>query len=173
LSAYIKISFKGIVYRAHKPVWASSPLSGEGAKVHGGRFNPKGVAALYTAIEQITALAEHQQGFPHRPQPITLCAYEVDCSDLVDLTDPKNLDALNIKETDLSCAWEIIADNKKNPPSWKIAEELINDNVAGIIVPSYARNTPVGGKNIVFWHWEGTTPHKVIVIDDEKRLSKN
>ena len=31
--------FRGTVYRAHNPQWSWTPLSGEGASRHGGRFN--------------------------------------------------------------------------------------------------------------------------------------
>ncbi len=163
--------FKGIVFRAHKPFRASTPLSGEGTSFHGGRFNPKGIAALYTALEQTTAFAEHQQGFLHRPQPTTLCAYEVDCADIVNLTNPDILKTLNIRESELSCPWELIVENKKTPPSWRLAKKLIGESVAGIIVPSFTKNAHKNSKNLVLWHWGSTLPHKVIVIDDENRLA--
>ena len=34
---------RGVVYRAHNPQWSWTPLSGEGARRHGGRFNRRGV----------------------------------------------------------------------------------------------------------------------------------
>ncbi len=40
----ICVRFQGLAYRAHDPRWSFKPLSGEGAAVHGGRFNPKGSA---------------------------------------------------------------------------------------------------------------------------------
>lgn len=52
--------FRGLVYRAHAPRWATAPLSGEGAARHGGRFNPIGMAALYTALGLETAWTEAQ-----------------------------------------------------------------------------------------------------------------
>ena len=44
-------AFKERVVRAAKPEWAYAPSSGEGAARHGGRFNPKGVEALYTSLD--------------------------------------------------------------------------------------------------------------------------
>jgi len=35
------------LYRAHTPRWSFAPLSGAGAAVQGGRFNRKGIEALY------------------------------------------------------------------------------------------------------------------------------
>ena len=40
-------SYGGKLYRSLNPVFAREPLSGEGARRHGGRFNPKGTPALY------------------------------------------------------------------------------------------------------------------------------
>ena len=40
--------FQGILYRALNPMRAREPLSGEGARLYGGRFNPRGTPALYT-----------------------------------------------------------------------------------------------------------------------------
>jgi RES domain-containing protein len=36
------VRYAGTVYRAHNPEWAWSPLSGEDARRHGGRFNRLG-----------------------------------------------------------------------------------------------------------------------------------
>ena len=52
--------FQGLVYRAHNPEWSWTPLSGEGARRHGGRFNRRGVPALYTSLSPLTAIREAQ-----------------------------------------------------------------------------------------------------------------
>lgn len=72
----------GTVYRAHNPRWSFDPTSGSGAAQYGGRFNPLGMAALYTSRRMETAWREAQQGFPFKAQPLTVCAYEVDCDDV-------------------------------------------------------------------------------------------
>lgn len=78
--------FRGLVYRAHNPQWSWTPLSGEGASRHGGRFNRRGVPALYTSLSPVTAIREAQPlGRPM--QPLTLCAYEVDIEPVVDTLD--------------------------------------------------------------------------------------
>lgn len=165
--------FKGLVYRAHNPYWSFSPLSGAGAKQYGGRFNPVGVEALYTSLSETTALAEYHQSFPRRPQPTTLCAYDVDCTDIIDLTDAATAKQHKIKPGELDCAWELLLADRKTPPSWQLATRLRKQNCAGIIVPSLAPNTPSNGKNLVIWHWGDTLPHRVILIDDDNRLPKN
>ncbi|MBL3527984.1 MAG: RES domain-containing protein [gamma proteobacterium endosymbiont of Lamellibrachia anaximandri] len=167
------LRYQGWVYRAHNPFWSFDPLSGDGAKRYGGRFNPKGVSALYTSLTETAALAEYHQGFPHRPQPATLCTYEVDCLDVTDLTNPEERGALGIDSDDLASPWEMPAGVGRVPPSWALSKRLVEDGVAGIIVPSYAKNAPENGKNLVFWVWDSVVPHKVIVIDDFHRLPKN
>ena len=79
--------FAGAAYRAHNPRWSWTPLSGEGARIHGGRFNAKGTPALYLALDLNTAIIEFNQGFPFRlVPPVTIVSYAVDCDDLIDLT---------------------------------------------------------------------------------------
>jgi RES domain-containing protein len=164
------VRFRGFVYRAHHPRWAFSPLSGEGAARYGGRFNPAGMTALYTARRMQTAWLEAQQAFPFKAQPMTLCAYEVDCADVADLTDRDNLVALGITPASLACPWEDLASRKQMPPSWDIAQRLRADGVAAVIVPSFAAGAMAEDVNVVFWQWGPAPPHSVTVIDDQGRL---
>lgn len=165
--------YTGLGYRAHNPRWSFLPLSGEGAKIHGGRFNPTGTEALYISLTPSTALAEYNQGFPHRPQPTTLCTYEIDCNNLLDLTDGDQRKIADITLSELACAWELFIELNQTPPTWLMAERLIDKGFSGIIVPSYARNAPTNGNNIVFWNWEDSQPHQVKLIDDDNRLPQN
>lgn len=163
--------FRGLVHRAHHPGWAFEPLSGEGAALHGGRFNPRGVPALYTSLEVTTAWAEYQQGFPHRPQPVTLCAYEVDCLPVLDLTDERLLAREGILPETLACPWELQAAEGLTPPSWELASRLIAAGIHGIVVPSFAPNAQRGARNLVLWCWNrsGCDCH-IHLIDDHDRL---
>jgi RES domain-containing protein len=70
------------------PALSFDPHSGAGAARFGGQFNPPGVATLYTSLRLETARLEAQQGFPFRAQPMTPRAYDVDCADMLNLTDP-------------------------------------------------------------------------------------
>lgn len=161
------------VYRAHHPRWSFDPHSGAGAARFGGRFNPVGVDALYTSLRLETAWLEAQQGFPFKAQPMTLCAYEVDCADVVDLTDPATLAELGIAADHLACPWEDMAARGVKPPSWLLAERLIEAGHAGALVRSFAPGTATEDVNAVFWRWSNEPPHKVRVVDHHERLPRD
>ena len=121
----------GFVYRAHNPRWAFAPDSGQGAASAGGRFNPVGMPALYTALRFETAWLEAQQAFPFKAQPMTLCAYEVDCEDVLDLTDTATLAVHGITPADLACPWKDLSTRGIRPPSWEITERLFAGQNSG------------------------------------------
>ncbi len=160
------------VYRAHHPRWSFDPHSGAGAARFGGRFNPVGVAALYASLRLETAWLEAQQGFPFKAQPMTLCAYDVDCADMVDLTDPAMLADLGVTSDVLACPWEDMAARGVRPPSWQLAERLIGAGHVGALTRSFAPGATADDINAVFWRWSGDKPHKVRVIDHHERLPR-
>jgi RES domain-containing protein len=161
------------VYRGHNPRWSFDPESGEGAARYGGRFNPKGTPALYTSRRPETAWLEAQQGFPFKAQPLTLCAYTVDCADILDLTTTAGRDAAAASSLELHAAWEDAAGRGQTPPTWRLATSLIAVGCAGIVVPSFAARATEEDVNLVFWRWSLELPHKVVVIDDEGRLPRD
>jgi RES domain-containing protein len=161
------------VFRALHPRWSVAPASGEGAALHGGRFNPRGMRALYTSLRVETAWLEAQQGFAFKAQPMTICGYEVDCEDVVDLTEAETLSRWGVEPADLGCAWEAAMHRRQEPPSWAIARRLIADGIAGALVPSFAPGCGAGHVNAVFWRWSDALPHRVRAIDDEHRLPRD
>ena len=161
------------VYRSHNPRWSWDPESGRGATLEGGRFNPRGMPALYTSLRQETAWLESQQGFAYKTQPMLICSYDVDCDDMLDLTDPAVLSANGIAGSDLSCAWKDMETRGLMPPSWAMSNRLMAAGIAGIIVRSFAFGASIHDINAVFWRWEHTPPHQVVVVDDLGRLPKN
>ena len=139
--------------------------------MHGGRFNPRGMPALYTALRLETAWLEAQQGFARKAQPMTLCAYEADCAGVLDLTDPVVRAAHGVTMPDLACPWQAIIRRGETPPSWALAERLFTVGVAAILVPSFAIGAAPRDMNAVFWRWGAELPHRLSVIDDHQRLA--
>jgi RES domain-containing protein len=90
------LEFQGLAYRAHDPRWSFNPLSGEGAALNGGRFNPKGTPALYLSLDPMTAIKKAAQGFAHKYEPCVLCTYEIDCEDVIGLRDEEERRAAGV-----------------------------------------------------------------------------
>lgn len=165
--------FDGVVYRAHHPAWAFDPESGDGAKLHGGRFNRIGMPCFYAALSLETAWLEAQQGFAFKAQPLTICSYRAELSDVLDLTNPDAHEAADVNHAQLGCAWERLAGDRKPVPTWELAERLIAAGCAGVIVPSFASRATPDNRNLVLWSWNREAPHRLQVIDDEQRLPRD
>ncbi|NPU63963.1 RES domain-containing protein [Bradyrhizobium sp. 83012] len=165
--------FAGLAYRAHDPSWAFSPTSGEGARLKGGRFNPIGVPALYLGLTVETCALEMGHGFKHRFEPLTICCYDVDVENVVDLSSPRSRTAAAIRLARLKCSWGLELADGKEPQSWKVAVELIAAGAAGILVPSFANGATSKNLNLVLWKWSKRLPFKVTPYDPAGRLPKN
>lgn len=161
------------VYRAHHPMWAVDPESGEGAKARGGRFNRPGTSALYTSLSVETAWLEAQQGFAFKAQPLTICSYAVDCGGILDLTEAGGRAAAGVTAAALGSAWEDLATRAQPVPTWQLADQLQAAGCAGIIVSSFAARATAVDVNVVFWHWSHDLPHRLAVVDDERRLPRD
>ena len=161
--------YRGLLYRALNPIRAREPLSGEGARLHGGRFNPKGVPALYTAMSVMTAIREANQ--IGTLQPTTLVSYEADITPIFDATDSDALSNYGMTPADLDADdWRMRMRAEGKAPTQILAERLIADGYAGLRVPSFAKGARGEDLNMVLWVWGSTLPAKLVLIDDEGRL---
>lgn len=165
--------FDGLVYRAHHPAWAYEPESGEGAKIHGGRFNRVGTPCFYAALSLETAWLEAQQGFAFKAQPLTICSYRAEFDAILDLSDSDVCERVQVTAEQLGCAWESLASERKPVPSWELADRLIAAGCAGVIVPSFASRATLENRNLVLWSWSRAAPHRLEVIDDDQRLPRD
>jgi RES domain-containing protein len=163
--------FQGTCYRGHNPKWASNPLSGEGASLKGGRFNPVGISTLYLALTIEGVFLEMGGGFSHRFEPLTICSYAVDVENIVDLRDEAVRADNNVKLADMACDWEYGRAIGKIPASWILASNFIKNGVSGILVPSFAIGAAQHMSNLVLWKWGAALPHKVEIYDPNERLS--
>ncbi|WP_255596840.1 RES family NAD+ phosphorylase [Cognatishimia sp. MH4019] len=146
------------------PIWARDPLSGEGARRFGGRFNKKGRAALYTALSPETAIKEANQ--VGHLQPTTLVSYHADIALVFDGSDGDLLEAHG--QTFNSLAANDWRDRMVAgvAPTQAFAEALIAEGYQGLLIQSYARGATAKDCNLVLWDWA----KGLSLIDDEKRL---
>lgn len=158
---------QAVVYRALNPVWVSDPLSGEGARRHGGRFNPKGMAALYCTLDPVTAVREVSQiGQPL--QPTVLVSFEADVEPVFDATEPGLLAGQGMTSDSLAANdWRVHMAEGREAPTQRLARRLSLAGYAGMLAPSYARLAPPQARNLILWRW---SPATLRLIDDERRL---
>lgn len=155
----------------HNPQWSWAPLSGEGARLRGGRFNQRGISTLYTSLEPETAILEISQlGRPL--QPTMLCAYEVDAEPVFDATNKIERRLLGVQMSDLECPdWEAQMLAGALPASQELANRLISSGFVGMLVRSFAAGTCGNELNLVMWQWGDKLPARIRLIDDQGRLS--
>ena len=155
------IAVRGLFWRMLAPKWAHDPLSGAGTTARGGRHNEPNMPALYMSEQFATCIAEYEQDLGIRPG--TLCAYDIDVSDVVDLCDAGVLAASGIEADDLRYPWKQIAFiAKRRPPTWDIARRLFDAGASGIRVPSVQA---MGGTNLVLWRWNDAPGRKATALD--------
>jgi len=167
------VRFVGTCYRAHDPKWSFKPLSGDGAASRGGRFNPRGVPALYLSLTILTAVKEANQGLAFKIHPCVLCCYEVDCEDIADLRSEAGRVEYDITRDEIACPWFSFLADGREPPSWRSVRRLMGAGQAGALIPSFAPGAGEGDDNLVLWRWGEKLPHRVSVFDPSRRLPHN
>ncbi|MEX4009953.1 RES family NAD+ phosphorylase [Neoaquamicrobium sediminum] len=163
-------TFSGKLYRALNPVFAREPMSGRGAELYGGRFNPKGVPALYLSTSVLTALREANQ--VGDLQPTTLVCYRAEIETVFDASDLAALEAAGFEETALADpAWRDQMRTTGEARTQRFARELIAKGFSGLRVRSFAKGSGPDDMNLVLWRWGTKAPSRLELIDDEDRLS--
>jgi RES domain-containing protein len=163
--------YEGKLYRALNPIYAREPLSGRGAELYGGRFNPRGVAALYSSLSIMTALREANQ--VGNLQPTTLVSYNAEVDRVFDCRDEDALANEHMTAVGLSdSTWrnQMKASGESNTRTF--ARRLIASGYNGLFVRSFVHGVTGSDLNLVLWKWGATGPSRLILIDDENRLSR-
>lgn len=164
------ILYDGKLYRALNPVHAREPLSGRGAALYGGRFNPKGMPALYTSLSVMTALREANQ--VGNLQPTTLVSYEASIDGVFDTRDEAALRAEGLDSAALADpTWRDQMKAAGEARTQSLARQLVAAGHNGLLVRSFAPGTMETDLNIVLWRWSDRAPSRLLLIDDEGRLS--
>ena len=165
--------YLGKLYRALNPVHARQPLngrtSGRGAALHGGRFNPKGMAALYCSLSVTTAIREANQ--VGDLQPTTLVCYDTEIESVFDSRDDAALRDFGMDAAALADpAWRdrMRADGKS--PTQAFALALVAAGFQGLLVRSFAAAATVDDLNLVLWHWGDAAPSRLVLIEQDGRL---
>jgi len=77
------------IVQAH---WAATAMTGEGARAHGGRWNPPGIPAVYLAESRALAALEILVHAPREAIPLAWCVIEVKVpDDWIETANPANL----------------------------------------------------------------------------------
>lgn len=159
-----------IFHRYLTPKWAFLPTSGAGAAIDGGRFNRPGVEALYLSRAPQTALEEYKQGANITP-PATLAAYRVTLAEAADLSLGFDPDDWDDAWKEWNCAWRQIARiDRKIPPSWRLADQVITAGLRGILFPSLRH---AGGTNLVIFPANLLKADRIAVHDPDRRLPQD
>ncbi|WP_206436063.1 RES family NAD+ phosphorylase [Altericroceibacterium xinjiangense] len=164
-----RVQYRGKLYRALNPVYAREPLSGRGAKLYGGRFNPKGAPALYLSLSLDTAIREANRA--GSLQPTTIVAYDADIDNVFDTRDTDALAGLSLTASDLADpAWRDLMKRDGIAPTQQFALGCIAQGHHGLLVRSFARGTGEGDSNLGLRVWGDAGPARLAVADDQDRL---
>jgi RES domain-containing protein len=165
------VKYQGPLFRAVNPIYARDPLSGRGAELHGGRFNAKGMAALYLSTSIMTAIREANQA--GSLQPTTLVSYDANIDSVFDCRDEAALRAEGMSPAALADAgWRDAMKAKGDAPTQSFARRLKLSGWNGMMVRSFAPGTTLDDLNLVLWVWHASETARLTLIDDEKRLSR-
>ena len=130
-------------------------ISGDGASAVGGRWNRRGIRAIYLSLDPITAVQESYQeflkyGFKAADiRPRVMAGVKVQVKRLLDLTDPKSRRTLGFSLAELIDEdWQAIQSAGEESWTQTIGRGALLAGFEGLIVPS-ARNRI--GKNLVLF----------------------
>ncbi len=146
-----------IVYRSATPRYAreNDLLTGEGSRKKGGRWNPKGIAAVYASLSMPTALAEalsHIRYYrlpEHKALPRTFVAIQIRLKSALDLTDGRIRQRLRVSQDRmLGEDWRKEMRRGRDSLSQSIGRAVYEAGFEGLLVSSAA---DPDGQNLVWF----------------------
>ena len=164
--------YQGTAYRAHDDQWAWAAMPGEGARRCGGRFNARGVKALYLSLSPLTALLESGP-LGHLRPTVVLAIYQINVERIFDALDPEAREAEWVTELELDCpTWKEDMPKRGLSDSQALANRLIATGYAGMRVRSYIENATPDHVNLVLWEWGDEDSGQLVLLDDQLHLPK-
>lgn len=151
------IAFNGIVVRSASMRYANEFdfLSGEGAADFGGRWNQRGIPAIYASLDIDTAIQEAYYRFIEYQFPLTairprvIAAAEAKLSAVLDLNDSSVRRRIGFSlQYLLEEPWEEIQNSGEESWTQAIGRGCRAARLEGLIVPSARKK---GGKNLVIF----------------------
>jgi RES domain-containing protein len=148
--------WKGILFRSASPEFATvhDLLTGAGSKRLGGRWNPKGIAAVYGSLDPMTAMAETLAHHRHYDWPLEEALPRVFVSirgtlhHVLDITDGKVRHTLGISAERLAEEpWRELQDQGREARTQSVGRGAWEAGFEALLVPS-ARGA---GTNLVFF----------------------
>jgi RES domain-containing protein len=163
-------------YRSATPDYSNvhDLLSGEGSRIHGGRWNPKGIAAVYASLSPETAMMESVAHFRYygfgdsAAMPRVFVAAEFRLKLVLDLTDEDVLRAIGVSADQLRHVdWRKEVDAGREPLTQRLGRAAHSHDIEGLLVPSGADSE---GRNLVAFP-ENCAAHSTLKIINPDRLS--
>jgi RES domain-containing protein len=141
--------FDADVYRSCTPEYANENdlISGVGSRLHGGRWNPIGIAMIYSSLNPETAMAETLADCRYycisetAAMPRTFVAMHVSLLAVLDLREGSVRRRLGVSETRMrSVDWRAETKGGHEPLTQRLGRAAHSSGWEGLIVPSAVRN---------------------------------
>ena len=140
-------ALRGEIYRSAAPKYATTAdlVTGEGSRRFGGRWNSRGVAAVYgsftpqAALEETLAHSRYYRLPLNTSMPRTFVAIEFTLTAVLDITDGKVRQSLGISEKRLlECDWRAEVAAGKMPVTQAVGDAAYHAGLEAILVRSAA-----------------------------------
>jgi RES domain-containing protein len=173
------VSYQGVAMRSVGMRYATAKdfLSGDGAARTGGRWNPRGIKAIYASTSPVTATYEAYQNFADfgfaksSVRPRVFCGADVVLQQLLDLTDIGIRKRLGFSLAEmLDEDWLAIQDEGDESWTQATGRGAHAAGFEGLLVPS-ARHRPQGVNVVVFP--DNLRKNSTIRLLGAKELSKH
>ena len=167
-------AWRGTFFRFHTVDFplAKDVLSGDGARNHGGRWNPPGFSTVYGSTTDTTALEESKANDRYygvvTKSPRLLVAVEARLTRVLDLTDPDIRRALELTLTELAAEdWRKLLAAGKESLTQVLGRAVAATGGSGLLARSAAVRR---GVNVVFFR--GVCHADQLQVVDAAKLDK-